>query len=149
MPLTVVAATPPLVPPFARVYLASPFTVPSGVQTRVAFSAVDRDTHGMWSASAPYALTAERDGNFYVVAQSSWGVSLPQAVFIFGPGGGRWWHQSIRGGAVSNALQAVGPVRLRKGEWVEMWVLQDSGANQDLAAGLQDTSFSVLFVGIL
>jgi len=128
--------------PAAEVVIGPDTPIPTGVVTKVAMSGVSYDTAGIFDAAQPTRLTAPVDGIYLITAGVKWRAS----------GGGTQRFASFRDkNGEDIGIVQVAPVNsatsftseivsvqtvLLKGDFLELLVLQDSGATVNLVNGL-------------
>jgi hypothetical protein len=128
--------------PAAEVFVGPDTPIPTGVVTKVAMSGATYDTAGIFDDAQPTRLTAPVDGIYLVTAGVKWRAS----------GGGTQRFATLRDKTGEDiGIAQVAPVNsasqftseivsvqtpLAKGDFLELLVLQDSGATVNLVNGL-------------
>jgi hypothetical protein len=126
-------------PPRARVYRATDQAIPTGVSTAIAFSAYRYKVGDVWTAAAPTRLVAPVSGLYALTAGLRWESSAAGArrQALFRVNGATIVRVHEYGPQLLGTLPhqpLADEYELAAGDYVELMVLQDTGANLNIFA---------------
>jgi hypothetical protein len=118
--------------PCAKVRETSTLYVGSGGSAAaIPFHTVDFNVGSVYAASAPTRLTAPVSGKYLVIANVAWQANPLGNRIVYLARNSAWFAKSTNSGASGTyaPVQAVqGVCQLNAGDYVEVWVWQDSGS---------------------
>lgn len=116
-----------------RAYRSVDLTVAAATDVAVTWSGVNSDSWGCWSAGAPTRLTAPITGRYAATGNAKWASNGTgfRAIWIAKNGSEEVRTNQISAAAGSPTIVNVSsaPFNLTKGEYVELYVRQNSGAD--------------------
>ena len=123
-----------------RAYLNSAVQViTTATPTKVSFNAVSKDRHTEWDGATNFRHTAVRPGYYRISSTIYWATAaLDHWVAIYK--NGALFSRIIKGGVANdNTTTIVDTLYLDIGQYVEIWVSQASGGDQNVTNGEEKT----------
>jgi len=135
----------------AKVYRTTTQAIPDTTATAVSFDAEEFDQGDLWLAGAPTKLTLPYSGVYSIVGYAEFEAAAntnERRIYIYSNGASIIRQKyPIIGAAITVEMIATYVGRFAAGDYLELYVRQDSGGNLNVNAGSDDNFLSAVFLG--